>query len=178
MMLNPSEELKKLPQETLLADLLKQVNKPSLLGARGIQLSKEEIDRIAATSKADKDLRDALLDIVEESLHELKERFGFSYAESLKTQDMNVIGGWETTAEFLELANHKSNAELRISLGASLLAFFGDKRAAKHLFTLIEIDAGLNDVDALIGKRALSHYAKIELDNPDWEAKVTEALSS
>lgn len=176
-MLNPSDELKKLPQAILIADLLKQVNKPSLLGARGIQLSKEDIDRIAATSEADKDLRDALLDIVEESLHELKERFGFSYGESLRSQDMSVISGWETTAEFLELANYKVNAELRISLGASLLAFFGDKREAEHLLTLIEADAGLNDVDALIAKRALSHYAKLDLDSPDWEAKVKEALS-
>jgi hypothetical protein len=176
MMLNPSEELKKLPLAILLADLLKQVNKPSLLGARNIRLSKEEIDAIAAKVEADKALCDALLDIVQESVTELKERFGFSYGESLKTQDMSVIGGWETTAEFLELANHKSNAELRISLGASLLAFFGDSRGAEHLFTLIEIDAGLNDVDALIAKRALSHYAKVDLDSADWEAKVREAL--
>jgi hypothetical protein len=180
-MFNPAEELNKLPLASLLADLLKQVNKPSLLGARGIRLSHEEIEAIAAKVEAhesqdNKLLWEALLDIVQESLTELKTRFGFSYAESLQTQDMNAIGGWETTAEFLEIANHKSNAELRISLGASLLAFLGDKRAAEHLFTVIVADAGLNDVDALIAKRALSHYAKVEMNSSDWEAKVKAAL--
>jgi hypothetical protein len=177
LMMNPAEELKKLPLAVLLADLLKQINKPSLLGARGIRLSHEEIEAIAERVEADKALCDALLDIVQESIAELKERFGFSYEEALKTQDMSAIGGWETTAEFLELANYKTNAELRISLGASLLAFFGDKRAAEHLWTVIAADAGLNDVDALIAKRALSHYAKIEMDSSDWEAKVKAALS-
>jgi hypothetical protein len=90
---------------------------------------------------------------------------------------MNAIGGWESTADFLELANTKSNAELRISLGASLLAFFGDKRAAEQLFTVIELDAGIEDVDALIAKRALSAYAKIDLDSADWEEKVKAAIA-
>jgi hypothetical protein len=175
--MNPSDQLKKLPLATLLADLLKQINKPSLLGARGIRLSHEEITKIAETVEAEKALLDAIFDIVQESLDELKTRFGFSYEESLKTQDMNAIGGWETTADFLELANTKSNAELRISLGASLLAFFGDKRAAEQLFTVIEMDAGIEDVDALIAKRALSAYAKIDLDSADWEEKVKAAIA-
>jgi hypothetical protein len=175
--MNPSDQLKKLPLATLLADLLKQLNKPSLLGARGIHLRHEEITKIAETVEAEKALRDAIFDIVQESLAELKSRFGFSYEESLKTQDMNAIGGWESTADFLELANTKSNAELRISLGASLLAFFGDKRAAEQLFTVIELDAGIEDVDALIAKRALSAYAKIDLDSSDWEEKVKAAIA-
>jgi hypothetical protein len=176
-MQNPSDQLKKLPLATLLADLLKQINKPSLLGARNIRLSHEEINKIAETVEAEKALLDAIFDIVQESLDELKTRFGFSYQESLKTQDMNAIGGWESTADFLELANTKSNAELRISLGASLLAFFGDKRAAEQLFTVIELDAGIEDVDALIAKRALSAYAKIDLDSADWEEKVKAAIA-
>ena len=174
--MNPADQLKKLPLAILLADLLKQINKPTLLGARNIRISQEEIDKIAMEVKAEKPLLDAIFDIVEESLAELKSRFGFSYEESLRTQDMNAIGGWETTADFLELANTKSNAELRVSLGASLLAFFGDKRAAEALFTVIAVDDGIDDVDALIAKRALSHYAKIELDSSDWEAKVKAAL--
>ena len=113
--MNPSDQLKKLPLATLIADLLKQINKPSLLGERGIHLSKEEIDKIAEEAKAEMPLRDAIFDIVQESIAELKSRFGFGYEESLRTQDMNAIGGWETTADFLELANTKSNAELRVS---------------------------------------------------------------
>src|ERR1041384_7864585 len=108
-MQNPSDELKKLPLATLIADLLKQINKPTLLGARDLRLSKDEIDMIAEKLEANETLRDAIFDIMQESLAELKERFGFGYAESLQTQDMNAIGGWETTAEFLELANTKSN---------------------------------------------------------------------
>jgi hypothetical protein len=89
---------------------------------------------------------------------------------------MSDISGWQTTAEFLEIANHKNNAELRISAGTSLMVFLGDVRLAAYLFTVIHNDNGLDDVDAMIAKRALSHYTRVAVDAADWEAKVRAAL--
>jgi hypothetical protein len=168
-----------MPLEQLIADLLKQFNKPTLLGARGVVLSKAEIDEIALTCTNQQSLPDsvasiitALADIVQESSTELQNRFGLTFAESLAQTDMSAVGNWETTAEFLEIANHKSNAELRISAGVSLMAFLGDVRYAEHLFTVMQQDKGLDDVDAVIARRALATYSGIRLEADDWETQV------
>jgi hypothetical protein len=179
---HPADSLRALPLALIAADLLKQFNKPSLLGRYGLAYSKTQIDDLAAQISAASlpaelsALCEALAGLIAESEQELQTRFGLSFHQALATQDLSAIGGWETTADFLEIANHKSNAELRISAGATLLLLLGDVRHVAHLFTLLEVDGGLDDVDALLAKRALAHYSAVEMDSPDWLAQVRRAL--
>ncbi|MGB7337483.1 MAG: hypothetical protein WBC91_01215 [Phototrophicaceae bacterium] len=184
MMENPAEQLKKVPLTLLVPDLLKQFNKPSLLAQRGVILSKVEIDDIGEAVNQQQPLPDntraiceALADIVRESLVVLDDEFSLSFERALQTLDISDVAAWETTADFLEIANIKSNAELRISAGCSLMVFLGDASLAKHLLTLIKVDAGTNDVDAMIAKRALSTYAKVDIDADDWLMQITETLA-
>ena len=79
-------------------------------------------------------------------------QWGLTFQQSLDTP-MDKIPGWETTAEFLELANEKVNAELRITLGAALtLAQFGERRFAPYLEYLAAGDYG---DETVIARRAL-----------------------
>lgn len=179
---DPADSLRALPLAMIAADLLKQFNKPSLLGKYGLAYSKAQIDELAAqvsnpSARADyAALCDALAGLIAESEQELQARFGMDFRQALATQDLSRVGGWETTSDFLEIANYKSNAELRISAGATLLLLLGDVRHVAHLFTLLEVDGGLNDVDAMLAKRALAHHTGIDLDSPDWEAQVRNSL--
>ena len=148
-MQNPAEQLKNVPLTILVPDMLKQFNKLTLLGQRGINLSKVEMDAIAEALTESKTLpekvpaiNDALHDIIHESLALLDKRFGLSFEQSMKTTDISDVADWHTTADFLEIANEKSNAELRISAGCSLMAFLGDVRLAKYLLTVITVDDG------------------------------------
>jgi hypothetical protein len=65
---------------------------------------------------------------------------------------MGDMPGWETTAEFLDIANEKSNAELRISAGSALILVLGDDRYKDYLTFLVENPA-LDDVSAIMAKR-------------------------
>ena len=49
------------------------------------------------------------------------------------------------------------------------MVFLGDARLASYLFTVIHNDNGLDDVDAMIAKRALSHHTQVALNADDWE---------
>lgn len=182
-MQNPAEQLKNITLAILVPDMLKQFNKLTLLGQRGINLSKIEMDAIAealtegnALPEKVPAINDALHEIIQESITLLDERFGLTFEKSLKTMDISDVANWHTTADFLEIANEKSNAELRISAGCSLMAFLGDVRLAKHLLTVIRVDDGVNDVDAMIAKRALSHYAKLDMDAEDWLTKIETVI--
>lgn len=179
---NPADALRTAPIEDLVVILLKQYKR--LLADRGLDLSTPAMTRIGAatathaplTADATK-LIDIVATLVQESITELDTRFGLTFAEALAA-DMNTIGGWETTSDFLEIANHKSNAELRISSGSSLLAFLSDTRHADELFITIAADASANDVDATFARRALSHAAQIAPDADNWEAQVRAALAA
>jgi hypothetical protein len=143
------------PLSELTGLLLKQFRR--LLTEHGVSLSTEDIDAIA-TDRAQHALTPQIVPIlaqlVADSETELHTRFGMTFAQALATP-MDKISGWQTTAEFLELANHKSNAELRISASASLLAFLGDSRYTAHLHSVIADDDGRMDVDGVIAQRAL-----------------------
>lgn len=181
----PDDSLQTMPLTVLVPDLMKQFNKPTLLGARDVTLTKAQMDAIA-TALTERNtlpdtvpaLNDALADIIRESENELQERFSLDFATALRTTDISSVAAWESTADFLESANHKSNAELRISAGASLMAFLGDARFAHHLLTVIDVDAGTNDVDAVIARRALSQYAGVAYDAEGWRDKIEKALKT
>lgn len=182
-MQNPAEQLKTVSLTILVPDLLKQFNKPTLLAQRDVKLTKIEIDAIGDTLEKGKPLPEkvtainaAMADIIKESLTVLDDKFGLSFEQALKTTDISSVAEWETTADFLEIANEKSNAELRISAGCSLMAFLGDVSLAEHLLTVIRVDNGVNDVDAMIAKRALSHQTGLDSDAEDWLTQIAAKL--
>jgi hypothetical protein len=178
-----TQQLLQISLHYLVTDLLRQFNKPSLLGKYGVILNKAQMDIIAEAVSNQamlpalvQEINSALAQLVQASVAELQSRFGLTFAEALAKTDLSEVGDWQTTAEFLEIANHKSNAELRISAGTSLMVFLGDVRYADYLFTVIQVDAGLDDVDAMIAKRALAHYSQIELGTENWEIHVKRML--
>ncbi len=164
---NPTESLNDAPFAELITILLRQLR--NLLNERGVKLSNEDIQAVAQALENREAhphipaIQDAMKHLVNESLDLLQARWGYSFAQSLQA-DMSDIGGWETTEEFLDIANHKSNAELRVSAGSALLVALGDSSYQPYLMTVIDHDAGLNDVDAVLAKRVLAH-ANIDTDS-------------
>jgi hypothetical protein len=165
------------PLEELLTILLRQFKRP--LESQGVTITDAEATEIAEAIIKRKPLNEkalavqaALIQLVAESERVLT-RWNLSFQQSLNT-DMNDIPGWETTAEFLELANEKANAELRISTGAALLAALGDLRYKHHLLYMVE--QGENerqpDLDQVIGRRVLLFASEITSDDPAWLDKL------
>lgn len=178
---NPADSLRTAPIEELAVLLLKQFKR--LLSERDLTLTTPEIEAFGAAMAAHTApmqaaaMRAALQQIVQESLTELQTRFGLTFEASLAA-DMNSIGGWQTTAEFLEVANHKSNAELRISAGSSLLVMMGAIDYADYLWQVIADDDGVWDVDASFALRALCHIAQVSPQAVDWEQQVRAFLDA
>lgn len=142
------------PLEDLLTILLRQFKRP--LASKGVTLTDADAAQIAAAiaagTPADDQRRaiaDALVALIAESEAVLAQ-WGLSFEQALDTP-MDVLPGWETTAEFLEIANEKSNAELRISAGAALLLALGDARHVDKIEAQIARDA--DEVEAQIGAR-------------------------
>jgi hypothetical protein len=164
------------PIADLLSILLRQLKRP--LGTKGFKLTDAEANRLANERVAGKtpqrtiELVTALEGVLEESLKVLA-GMGLNFQTSL-TADLSKLGGWETTAEFLELANEKGNAELRITLAAALdMAFVGDARYAPYLRFLAEGDFG---DETVIAQRILSFVTGIPQDRPNWLAQVSSWL--
>lgn len=161
------------PYAELLSVLLRQYRRPLL--TRGVPISDADADLIAAAiaSGAPPDarqqsIRRALSDAVAESEGVLRE-WGLTFAESLDTA-MTDIPGWESTAEFLALAEQKANAELRISTGSALLVAMGDKTYAGHVITLVERESrGTEiDLDMVIARRALIARSGANARDANW----------
>lgn len=165
---NPAQKLQDAPYEDLVVILLKQFQR--LLQQRGTTMTLAQMQALgeaAATGEYSprmeqlrRDIHPHLMTLVHESLHYLYARFGWQYAQSL-AHTMTDITEWQTTSDFLEIANHKSNAELRISAGATLLVMLGEMHYAGALLDAIAADegaaSGAYDVDAMFALRALAH---------------------
>ncbi len=161
------------PLGDLLAILLRQFRRP--LKGQGVDLMDAEAEALAHDLAAHNPLSDkaqairaALVSLIAESEAVLA-RWKLTFQQSLDTE-MKDIPGWESTAEFLEIANEKANAELRISTGASLLAALGDLRYANDLLFLVE--RGEDDLDAVIAKRVLLFAGEINASDPHWLDQV------
>jgi hypothetical protein len=161
------------PLDELLAILLRQYRRP--LASHGIHLTDTEAEALAHDLAARAPLsakalsiRAALVALIDESIGVLA-RWNLSFAQSLDAE-MNDIPGWESTADFLDIANEKANAELRISTGAALLTVLGDTRYAPELLALVE--RGEHDLDAVIARRVLLLASGIDADNPAWLDKL------
>jgi len=157
------------PLGDLLAILLRQFRRP--LKGHGVDLTDAEAEALAhdlanhvSLSEKAQAIRAALVDLIAESETVLA-GWHLTFQQSLDTE-MKDIPGWESTAEFLEIANEKANAELRISTGASLLAALGDLRYADDLLFLVE--HGEDDLDAVIARRVLLFASGIDGSDPHW----------
>ncbi|MEO8391709.1 MAG: hypothetical protein ABI700_01835 [Chloroflexota bacterium] len=157
------------PLGDLLSILLRQVRRP--LKGHGVDLTDAEAESLAhdltahaPLSEKAQAIRAALVDLIAESETVLT-RWNLTFQQSLDTE-MKDISGWESTAEFLEIANEKANAELRISTGASLLAALGDLRYASDLLFLVE--RGEDDLDAVIARRVLLFASGIDPHETHW----------
>jgi hypothetical protein len=141
------------PLDELLSVLLRPLKRP--LAAHGVHLTDADAERLAQDRIAGKpltlpELPTALVAIVSESEAVLA-TMGLTFTQSLDTP-MDALSGWESTSEFLELANEKSNAELRITLGAALALAFGEKKFTSYLHHLAEGDYG---DETVIARRVL-----------------------
>ena len=165
------------PLQELLTILLRQFKRPlesqgvTIVDAEAMEIANAVVQREPLNEKT-LAVRAALIQLVRESENVLA-GWNLSFQQSLNT-DMNDIPGWETTAEFLELANEKANAELRISTGSALLAAFGDLRYKHHLLYMAE--QGENerqpDLDQVIARRVLLFASGITEKDPGWLDKV------
>jgi hypothetical protein len=154
---DPIQTYRAAPLAELLAVVLRQFKRP--LAAHAVTLTDAEAAEIAARIVAKSDLtprdlqiRAALTALVQESETVLA-GYGLTFAQSLDTA-MTDMPGWETTADFLALAEIKTNAELRISTGSALVMALGDARFAAHLHTLIA--RADPDLDTVIAERVLA----------------------
>lgn len=174
----PDDQLGSAPYSDLMRVLLSQFKR--LLSNDGVTLTANEtleVARAIADYKPHPKLstiHPIMKDLVEDSLKLINDRWGVTFLGSLHA-DMDNIENWETTAEFLEIANEKSNAELRISAGSALLVSMGDLHFAPYLIDVIEYDNGVMDVDAVFAKRALLHISHMP-DSDDWFEKVKNWL--
>jgi hypothetical protein len=143
------------PLNELLAIMLRQFRRP--LVGRGVELSDAEAETLAERIVAREPLDDkagairaALVELVTES-ETLLAGWQLTFEQALDTE-MVDIPGWESTAEFLEIANEKANAELRISTGSILLVALGDERYVARLRFLAGREG---DLDGVIARRVL-----------------------
>jgi hypothetical protein len=164
---NRAKTFENAPLDELLSVLLRQLRRP--LAAQGFHFTDSEAARIATEWAARQQpavlmtLRVALLAVVKESEAVLA-KMGLTFEKSLDAS-MNDVPGWETTAEFLDIANEKSNAELRILLGAALLLMAGDRQFARCLLHAAGGDYG---DETAIARRALLFASGASPDEPNW----------
>lgn len=169
--------LRHAPLPELLAILLRQYKR--LLAEHGVTLSEADIQALAqqmsaqaVTDERTAAVRDILVRLVMES-EQVLGRWNLTFEQSLRT-DMSAIAGWETTSEFLETANEKGNAELRIASASALLVALGDLRYAEHLLAAIAHDP--DEIETVAARRLLSSASGVASDAADWPAQVAAWL--
>ena len=165
------------PLHDLLTVLLRQFKRP--LANQNVELSEDEIaalvQRIVERQPPDatgERVRAALIALVTESEAVLA-KWNLTFQQSLDT-GMDQMPGWESTAEFLDIANEKSNAELRISTGAPLVTALGDRRYAPYLLFLV--GRADDEVDRAIAGRILRFVSQVD-DVADWLEQVKAWLA-
>ena len=178
MLNDPAANFYREPLHELVTILLRQYKR--LLAERGIELTEQEIRALGremaggqASGSRVLAIREALAEMVEQSEAVLA-AWGLGFEESLR-KDMNDMPGWETTAEFLEIANEKGNAELRIASGAALLVALGDLHYAPHVLTAIKHNP--EELETVTARRILSQISGVGVEAADWQAQIEAWLN-
>jgi hypothetical protein len=163
------------PLDDLLALLLRQYRRP--LYTRGVEFTDAQAGEIARALVNRTDPGDkaramcvALTELVAESERVLA-KWNLTFQTAIDTP-MEQITGWETTSDFLEIANEKSNAELRISTGSILLAAMEDYHRLPILLFLAARPE--RDIDTILARRLLAHISGVDEAAPDWLDQVSE----
>lgn len=179
-----ANQVRQWPFDKLVVILLRQFRR--LLDQQGVTVTDAQMQEIAQAAAAHAALpepaaaiRTGLNALVAQSL-EVLSAWDLSFAQSLSTE-MSAIAGWETTADFLDIANRKANAEIRISAGSALLLILGETGRASLLIDAIEHDLkalGQLDVDAIIAQRALLHASGIDAQASDWLSALRAWVAS
>jgi len=169
--------------DALITILLRQFKR--LLAERDVDLRDHEMRHIGEQFAAGEldptqhtTLIAALKDIVVES-EDVLAGWNLTYTQSLRTEMTDLT--WETTADFLEIANEKVNAELRIAAGSTLLTALGERTYAQNCIIGIEYDLeteGSLDVDAMMAKKVLLFVYDVTPDDPNWLGKIKGTSSS
>lgn len=153
---DPITTYRNAPLHELLAIMLRQFRR--LLAGKGVELTDADIEMLVERIVERKALREkamatrlALGELVAESESVLA-GWGLTFEQALDTE-MGAVPGWESTAEFLEVANEKSNAELRISTGSILLVALGDEQQKSRLRFLASREG---DLDGVMAARVLA----------------------
>lgn len=160
------------PLEHLIATLLRQFKRP--LAAQGVTLTDADAQAVAravTTDAPDERLAavtPALAAVIAESETVLRQ-WGLTFRQSLQT-GVDALPGWHSTADFLALAEAKTNAEIRIGAGAALLAALDDLRYAGYLFD--QLEAAPDEVESILARRALLFRSGLQADAPDWLAQA------
>ncbi len=159
------DRLAKAPLQEILHLLLRQLDgaltrRDPSLGARPSRdlIAALEAGQTPASVNA---LAAVLIRIVEDNLKILHDRLSADFAGSLAA-DIAQLTGWESTADFLAIADEKAQAEQEIAIASALLLACGRIEYASYLIEVIEDDAGALDVDAVIARRMLLHVGAID----------------
>lgn len=167
--------------DELVLILLRQFKR--LLTERGADLTDSQMRDLAqaVVDKRADSMGDTLvavrraLDQIAAESEALLAGWGLTFAESLR-MPMEEMPGWDTTADFLSLANEKVNAELRISAGAALRLLFGESAALRDVLTTAKHGADdPEDVDAVIAVRALAYYLDADAADSDGVLEAADA---
>lgn len=164
------EELANAPLQEILHLLFRQLDSPltqraTSLGANPSQVLLAALEAGEAPDSV-KDLATALIALLEDNLKILRQRLSVDFAGSLAA-DITQLTNWESTADFLSIANEKAQAEQEIVIAAALLVACGSIEYASYLIETLEADAGALDVDAVIARRMLLHVGAIDGANTD-----------
>lgn len=145
------------PLSDVVAVLLRQLRRP--LAAHGVKFTDAEAVSMGSDLVARHPgfsvppmLKSGLAAVIAESEAVLA-GLGLVFPASLD-QPMEAVPGWTTTSEFLELANEKANAELRIGAAAALELVCGVDAHRPHLLALAARPA--DDVDGILARRVLN----------------------
>ncbi len=172
---SPADRLGKAPLSEIILVLLQYFHAP--LAENDLTLGAEEARELAqALSSGRRRLRaDALTqtiaNLVDDCLTTLRVRWRMDFPTALRAE-LSDIGPWQSTAEFLELANDKAEAETQIALGAALLVATGRSEYTPYLINVIDHDAGASDLEATVARRVLLHVSGIDGAQGDWLAQV------
>lgn len=177
---NAIKNLRSAPDSTLIVLLLKQFKE--LLKQDGVELEAQTMHAIAKQAAERQTLSDlgekvklTLIDIINESLNLLQDRFNLTFSKSL-VANAHLLTGWKTPTEFQEAINQKNNAETRIAMGSALLAMLGDTRFVAYVFITLEHEYVRGHMEAMLAMRALSHAAETDPSTDDWESQTRAAL--
>ena len=142
--------------DELLSLLLRQFKRP--LAARGIEFSDGDANAIASAivsrapvSEKAMEVREGLIAAITQS-EEVLRAWNLTFEQSLET-GMDTMPGWESTADFLSVANEKANAELRIASASALVTALGDPRYLSYVRYLAARRS--DDMDEIIARRVL-----------------------